>query len=222
MAQYDSDRKADAERRHIADDATPKCHIFNPLLSDASESEELANCENWKRELSRERLLARRDPEAMDNGRDAVKQRATVVCQRGTKILLVSRDGVRWSLPGGKCKCDEDIQNSALRELMEETGLHAVSVRRLFEFSGMRTHHTVFAAQIPDGQHPVPSSEIRNCRWVKVTDVGNLTVSVCTKGIVDILAMKTNRPSQPLGRVKRARAFVLNLRATHHESLYCE
>jgi 8-oxo-dGTP diphosphatase len=115
----------------------------------------------------------------------------------------------------------EDLQEAAFRELMEETGLRAARMGYLFDFTGVRTCHHVFAAQIDGGQSPVPSNEITRCSWVKVTDVNNFTTSISTKGIVDILGMSTRLPSQALTGYQRAETFVRNLRAGSQDSIFC-
>ncbi|WP_341318943.1 NUDIX domain-containing protein [Paraburkholderia sp. IMGN_8] len=150
-----------------------------------------------------------------------MKQRATVICRLGTRILLVGREGSRWSLPGGRPMVGEDLQEAAVRELMEETRLDAVSVRYMFGFTGAHTCHHVFAAQIAQGQRPVPSNEITRCCWVKVTDVANFATSVSTKGIVDVLAIAPSSASREASRHKRATAFVSNLRAVFQDAIYC-
>ncbi|MFB9122037.1 NUDIX domain-containing protein [Paraburkholderia dipogonis] len=128
--------------------------------------------------------------------RDTVKQRATVVCQLGRRILLVSREGTRWSLPGGKPEAGEDLRETALRELMEETRLQATDMRYLFGFTGIHTCHHVFVATLADGDEPMPSNEITRCTWAKVTEVGALPVSTSTKGIVEVLTMASNGASR--------------------------
>jgi len=128
--------------------------------------------------------------------RDTVKQRATVVCQLGRRILLVGREGTRWSLPGGKPEAGEDLRETALRELMEETRLHAMDMRYLFGFTGIHTCHHVFVATLAVGDEPMPSNEITRCTWAKVTEVGRLPVSTSTKGIVEVLTMASNGASR--------------------------
>ncbi|RKT26406.1 8-oxo-dGTP diphosphatase [Paraburkholderia sp. RAU2J] len=150
-----------------------------------------------------------------------MKQRATVVCQLGTRILLVGKEGSRWSLPGGKASAGEGLHEAAIRELKEETGLNAACMRYLFNFTGVRTRHHIFSAQIEDRQTPVPGNEISRCRWVKVTDVAHYETSTCTQGIIEILSMGALRPAQAASRYQRRQAFVLNLRAAYPDSIFC-
>ncbi|RKR45679.1 NUDIX domain-containing protein [Paraburkholderia sp. BL17N1] len=138
------------------------------------------------------------------NMRDTVKQRATVVCQLGRRILLVSREGTRWSLPGGRPETGEDLRETAMRELMEETRLLARDMRYLFGFTGIHTCHHVFVATLADGDQPVPSNEITRCTWAKVAEVGALPVSTSTKGIVEVLTMASNGASRLPGDYSHA------------------
>lgn len=49
----------------------------------------------------------------------------------GRIVLIRRRDNGRWALPGGMVDWGEDIPTSVSRELMEETGLELVKIRRL-------------------------------------------------------------------------------------------
>jgi 8-oxo-dGTP diphosphatase len=49
----------------------------------------------------------------------------------GRIVLIRRRDDGRWALPGGMVDWGEDIPNTVRRELMEETGLDLVKIRRL-------------------------------------------------------------------------------------------
>jgi 8-oxo-dGTP diphosphatase len=129
-----------------------------------------------------------------------MKHRATVLCLRANRILLVARSNGRWALPGGRCKAGEPVSAAAARELLEETRMTDVPLRYIFEFWGIRTRHYVFAAHIPDDVEPIPGNEISRCRWVSVKDINSAWVSVSTRGIVQILLEE----SSPVGPARRS------------------
>lgn len=49
----------------------------------------------------------------------------------GQIVLIRRRDNGRWALPGGIVDWGEDVPSAVRRELMEETGLELVNIRRL-------------------------------------------------------------------------------------------
>lgn len=112
------------------------------------------------------------------------------------------------------------LSQRAVRELMEETQLAAVTMRYMFNFTGARTRHHVFAAQSAEGMMPEPNNEIRHCCWVKITEVADLATSVSTRGIVNLLALPPRSPSLSPSRRQRADAFVHNLRIAFEGAAY--
>jgi 8-oxo-dGTP diphosphatase len=110
-----------------------------------------------------------------------MKERATVLCVRDNRILLVARERSRWALPGGRIRRDEASHEAALRELKEETTLVADELAYLFQFNGFNTQHHVFFAEV--GPH---LTEIARCRWFAPAKIATLSSSVPTRGIVEL------------------------------------
>lgn len=62
---------------------------------------------------------------------------ALAVVTQGRRVLLVhNRDAGRWQFPAGTVKPGKDAETTALRECRAETGVHAVSRRKI----GQRIH----------------------------------------------------------------------------------
>lgn len=119
-------------------------------------------------------------------GSESMKDRATVLCVRGNRILLVARERSRWALPGGRIRRDEAPHEGALRELEEETTLVASELMYLFQFSGFNTLHYVFFADVEEQASAQPSNEIAKCRWFAPVKIATLSASVPTRGIVEL------------------------------------
>lgn len=121
-----------------------------------------------------------------------MRKRATVICRRGQRILLVARRQSKWALPGGILKRGEHLSDAALRELKEETRLSGKSAKYLFAHRGAQKHHHVFVCDVPKGAKARASNEIARCRWVHVEDIPRLSTSAPTKVIVKALGEKRN------------------------------
>ncbi|WP_249221441.1 NUDIX domain-containing protein [Cupriavidus sp. KK10] len=85
-----------------------------------------------------------------------LKIRATAICFRQDRLLLVSKDGVKWALPGGRPAENESLAEAAQRELEEETTLSAKGVGFLFKIIVPTTVHYVFLANIRKTAVPKP------------------------------------------------------------------
>lgn len=112
------------------------------------------------------------------------KIRATVICVREGQVLLVSKDGVRWALPGGRPDDEESLFETAWRELREETAIEAKSLTNAFQFIGATTVHHVFAATIGKSANPKPRNEIKHLKWMPRDMLEDLGTSPTTQAIV--------------------------------------
>jgi len=65
------------------------------------------------------------------------RRRGTAIVDTPKGILVVSKDGKNFLLPGGGARRDETWQDATERELKEETGLEVVDIAYLFEFTGI-------------------------------------------------------------------------------------
>lgn len=115
-----------------------------------------------------------------------MKKRATVLCVRSNRILLVARLRSRWALPGGRIHRGEAPHEAALRELEEETTLIATELAYLFQFRGLSTVHHVFFADVAHHSIAHPSNEIASCKWFAPVKIGTLSTSVPTREIVEL------------------------------------
>jgi 8-oxo-dGTP diphosphatase len=97
------------------------------------------------------------------------RRRGTALVETDQGILLVSEDGLRFSLPGGAAEKDELWIQAAIRELHEETGLVAFSARYLFSHMGdirrrnggySRNHHKVFLIEAEGIPKPLQEIEV--------------------------------------------------------------
>jgi len=113
-----------------------------------------------------------------------VKDRATVLCRRDDRILLVTRRWSRWALPGGTIRRTETPFEAARRELAEEAMVVVDGLTYLFQFCGVGKRHHIFLVDLPEPYAPAPSNEIVGCAWFRPEEVPMLVTSVPTREIV--------------------------------------
>ena len=90
--------------------------------------------------------------ECLSRGGTLPRRRATLVMRRDGRILLVrDRGRSSYGLPGGGIEDGELPIVAAARELHEETGLEATSIRYLFSFEGKYNIHSVYEVEA-DGE----------------------------------------------------------------------
>ena len=103
---------------------------------------------------------------------------ASVILYRDGKILLQQRkDNGCWGYHGGRVELGEAVEDAAKRELLEETGLVADSLRLYGVFSGKEQHHVypdgneaeiIDIVYLCDSFHGTPAaqeSEVKDLRW---------------------------------------------------------
>ena len=134
---------------------------------------------------------------------------ASVAVFRGGKVLLAQRaqgaGAGNFSLPGGMVETGERLEEAALRELDEETGLRArilgfVDVIEIIihdQASRVRNHAVVmaFAAEWLAGE-PTIGPEAADFRWVDPLAPGDLPM---TAGLPAILAKAAEVQRRSLG-----------------------
>lgn len=101
------------------------------------------------------------------------------------KVLLIQRANEpfkgRWALPGGFAVVGESLEETARRELNEETGLKDVFLEQLYTFSDPKRdprEHVVtvaYYALVNLSDHQVhASTDARNAAWFCIDDVPHL------------------------------------------------
>jgi 8-oxo-dGTP diphosphatase len=116
-----------------------------------------------------------------------MKIRATTVCWKGSKILLVAKKSTKWSLPGGRKARGETMREAAVRELVEETQMRTKKLRLVCQYKHPKVAQHVYEVFVKRGTTASPDHEIRHCRWVDPKAMGKLAIGSGTLKILQIL-----------------------------------
>lgn len=95
-----------------------------------------------------------------------IKSRATIICLRSGKVLLVRKKGGRWNFPGGSIEPGETPHNAAARELREETSIEGHGLLSLCSIRVGSVVHHIFTTRFHENDKPVADHEIVACKWV--------------------------------------------------------
>lgn len=126
------------------------------------------------------------DPSA-PSANSLVPSANAVVADSEGRILMIRRsDNGNWAVPGGAMDLGESIVQTAVRETLEETGIHCrvtglvgiyTDPRHLIHYTSndevRQEFSIVFAAEYVDGK-PTPSDESREVVWVPRDEVQDL------------------------------------------------
>jgi len=83
-----------------------------------------------------------------------------------------------WAIPGGFVEDDEELEDAAIRELHEETGMKLTSMKQLQTFGKVgrdprgRTVSVTYGAIVDAKDHPVTGGDdAAEAHWVNVKDI---------------------------------------------------
>jgi 8-oxo-dGTP diphosphatase len=115
---------------------------------------------------------------------------AMAIVVREGKVLLIRRrnspDAARWSFPAGKVNYGEQVQEAAVRELREETGVQASAVKVItavdaidFDENQNIKHHFVIIVVSCAWFSGIPnaSDDALDARWFSLSDLSQLELA---------------------------------------------
>jgi len=128
----------------------------------------------------------------------------------GLEVLLIRRgkpprEG-QWSIPGGKQEWGETLQQAAIREVMEETGLKIAGLRLIDvvdglmpDDSGSLSHHLSLIDYRADwvSGDPRAGDDAAEARWVPLADIGRYNMWLETMRIINAGAEMDQGDSKP-------------------------
>lgn len=126
------------------------------------------------------------------------------------KVLLIQRAKDpfkdRWALPGGFVDMEETLEEAALRELEEETGVKDLFVEQLYTFGAPdrdprgRVISVAYYALVNLEEHPVEAaSDARHVRWFELEHLPKLAFDHQQIMTVAIKRLRAKVRYQPIG-----------------------
>ncbi|MEI6065223.1 MAG: NUDIX domain-containing protein [Pseudanabaena sp. ELA748] len=108
-----------------------------------------------------------------------------VDAQQELKVMLIQRDippfEGHWAIPGGFVHMDETLEQAALRELQEETGIHDVFLEQLYTFGDLerdprdRTITVAYYALINLVEQEIKATtDARAANWFRISEIPKL------------------------------------------------
>lgn len=105
--------------------------------------------------------------------------------QQELKVMLIQRDippfEGYWAIPGGFVRMDETLDQAALRELQEETGIHDLFLEQLYTFGDInrdprdRTITVAYYALINLVEQEIKAAtDARAANWFRISEIPKL------------------------------------------------
>jgi len=126
------------------------------------------------------------------------------------KIILIQRslepfEG-KWALPGGFVNIDESLEDAAMRELKEETGIQKVFLEQLYTFGAVerdprnRVISVAYYALVNLSDHEIKAStDARDAAWFSIDDIPTLAFDHNTIFGVALKRLKGKVRYEPIG-----------------------
>ncbi len=147
--------------------------------------------------------------------------------EQDLKVMLIQRDippfKGQWALPGGFVRVGETLEQCALRELREETGIEEVFLEQLYSFGGLnrdpreRVVTIAYYALVNLNEHTIhATTDARNAAWFSVSDLPALAFD--HRQILDaaLKRLKGKVRYEPIGFELLPKKFTLS----HLQTLY--
>ena len=104
-------------------------------------------------------------------------ERVGVLLLKNNKVLLTGQyrfvvDDIAWEIPGGAVDKNETLEEAAVRECYEETGIRCLELKKLIFYQHsldvIKTPTHIFYADnfITDSEHKSSPDEVSSCQWV--------------------------------------------------------
>ena len=102
-----------------------------------------------------------------------VRAKATIICSRNDKVLLVRRKGAKWKFPSGVLATGEAPIVAAARELWKGLALHCTSLNAVGTVEVGNVLHHIFTTDVPDGCCVALGRGIVDCKWICWEDLSS-------------------------------------------------
>lgn len=119
------------------------------------------------------------------------KSGAFAIVTKEQKVLLVllpvrAEYGNMWNLPGGVVETGETLEDAAMREVLEETGIHCTIKTVISKIENDKYIITMFTAEYSHGEIAVQEKEVLDAQWFSRHEIDNLPLAYNVKEVLSL------------------------------------